>query len=71
VRGAACAALPGEALIVPLVSIFLLGGLMGYAGCLLAGVFLLLKPFEKRREHADEAGPFAAADVGEVEHDPE
>ncbi len=51
---------------------FLEGGLLGYvAGCLLAGVFLLLKPFEKRREQADEAGPFAAAHVGEIEHDPE
>lgn len=55
-----------------LLPAFLWGGLLGYAaGCLLAGVFLLLKPFEKRREHADEAEPFAATEAGELEHDSE
>ena len=43
---------------------------MGYlAGCLPAGVFLLLKPFQKRREHAGEATPFTATEAGEIEQD--
>ncbi len=61
-----------ELMVPALLFAFLFGGVMGYvAGCLLAGVFLLLKPFEKRREHANEAGPFAAKEAGELEHDSE
>jgi len=49
---------------------FLCGGLLGYgAGCLLAGVFLLLKPLEKRRECADEANPFADTEVDGLQQD--
>jgi len=53
-----------------LLIMFLCGGLLGYgAGCLLAGVFLLLKPLEKRRGCADEANPFADTEIDGIHQD--
>ena len=51
---------------------FFLGGLLGYAaGCLLAGVFLLLKSFQKREPDPADDTPFAIREDEPEESDVE
>jgi drug/metabolite transporter superfamily protein YnfA len=51
-----------------LIGPFLFGGLLGYlAGCVLAGVFLLLKSLHQQEPESDDGSPLAA-DEGDKSH---